>query len=277
MAQSRNFKEYDDVGVRFIYPNNWSVQTETWGKGRYGVSVDSPEGSFWALSIFPRGVDLGAATDEILAALKIEYDDLEEEEIVRYVADRVLKGREINFFYLDMTCTVQALTFETENAGYVIYWQTADRMRLSEDDDVSQIDVFKVITHTLISNLTNQEIDYWEDENEAGAFDMRSQREILDEEGRAERIRRYMQRRRELDAERERFDLPPIAAGVDGFLGVRERADSDVADFIRDSADVFDGKYDDEYDDEDDEYHGEDDEEEGEYGVEEEDYEEDDE
>ena len=107
-------------------------------------------------------------------------------------------------------------------------------------------------------------------------------REILrlrahDEEGRAERIRRYMQRRRELDAERERFDLPPIAAGVDGFLGVRERADSDVADFIRDSADVFDGKYDDEYDDEYDEYHGEDDEEEGEYGVEEEDYEEDDE
>ena len=269
MAKSKNFGEYDDLGVRFIYPKNWTVQTETWGKGRYGISVDSPEGSFWALAIFPHGVDLDDATDEILSALKIEYDDLEEEEIVRYVADRELFGREINFFYLDMTCTVQALTFETERAGYVIYWQTADSMRLSEDEDVSQIDVFKVITHTLVSNLTNQEIDLWEDEDES---EYRSTREIQDEESRAERIRRYVQRRRELDAERDRLDLPPVGVGVDGFLSVRDSEparvvgvnDTRVDDFVRRHDEVFEDPYGeddevDEYYSDADDYAGEDD------------------
>ena len=36
MVKSNKYKEYDDLGVRFIYPNNWTVQTETWDKGPYG-------------------------------------------------------------------------------------------------------------------------------------------------------------------------------------------------------------------------------------------------
>lgn len=156
---SKDYKEYDDLGVRFIYPSNWFVQTETWDKGAYGITVDSPEGSFWSLAIYPKGVDLDAAAKEILGTLDAEYDEMDQAEVKRYVADRVLIGYEVNFFYLDLTSTALVLKFEDENRGYVVYWQTCDRLALT-GENLSRSDVFDAMTHTLVSNLTGQEVEY---------------------------------------------------------------------------------------------------------------------
>ena len=165
MAKSRNFKEYDDLGVRFIYPTNWIVQTETWDKGTYGISVDSPEGSFWSVAIFPKDADLDEAAKNILSQLHAEYDEIEENEIERVVADCVLDGYEINFFYLDLTSTAQALKFEDGERGYVVFWQTCDRLAIT-GESLSRVDVFDVMTHTLVCNLTGQDVDFWEDDED---------------------------------------------------------------------------------------------------------------
>ena len=156
---SKDYKEYDDLGVRFIYPSNWFVQTETWDKGTYGITVDSPEGSFWSLAIYPKGVDLDAAAKQILGTLDAEYEEMDQAEVKRYVADRVLTGYEVNFFYLDLTSTALVLKFEDENRGYVVYWQTCDRLALT-GENLSRSDVFDAMTHTLVSNLTGQEVEY---------------------------------------------------------------------------------------------------------------------
>ena len=79
MTKTSSFKEYDDLGVRFIYPNNWTVETQTWDKGTYGITADSPEGSFWALAIYPKGVDLDEAAKKILNDFHAEYDEMETE------------------------------------------------------------------------------------------------------------------------------------------------------------------------------------------------------
>ena len=167
MAKSRNFKEYDDLGVRFIYPTNWIVQTETWDKGTYGISVDSPEGSFWSVAIFPKDADLDEAAKNILSQLHAEYDEIEENEIERVVADCVLDGYEINFFYLDLTSTAQALKFEDGERGYVVFWQTCDRLAIT-GESLSRVDVFDVMTHTLVCNLTGQ-ADFVEDRSGGGS------------------------------------------------------------------------------------------------------------
>lgn len=200
--KSNNFKEYDDLGVRFIYPNNWTVETQTWDKGTYAISVDSPEGSFWALAIYPKDVNLDDAAKKILAELHAEYDELEEEEITRYVADYVLEGYEINFFYLDMTSTAQALKFEDENRGYVVFWQTCDRMavREGEEENLSRVDVFQAMTHTLVSNLTGQEVEYWEDEDDDEFRFGKTEKQIRAEEEREYYRRKYEQARRDVQA-----------------------------------------------------------------------------
>ncbi|MGN0910140.1 MAG: hypothetical protein ACI4NV_01825 [Thermoguttaceae bacterium] len=196
MSKTSSFKEYDDLGVRFIYPNNWTVETQTWDKGTYGITADSPDGSFWALAIYPKGVDLDEAAKKILNDLHAEYDEMETEEIERYVADNVLSGYEINFFYLDLTSTAQALKFEDEERGYVIFWQTCDRLALT-GEEMSRVDVFEAMTHTLVSNLTGQEIEYWHDDDE---FEFeKTEKEIRAEEEREYYRRRYEQAR--LDVE----------------------------------------------------------------------------
>ena len=217
MTKTSSFKEYDDLGVRFIYPNNWTVETQTWDKGTYGITADSPDGSFWALAIYPKGVDLDEAAKKILNDLHAEYDEMETEEIERYVADNVLTGYEINFFYLDLTSTAQALKFEDEERGYVIFWQTCDRLALT-GEELSRVDVFEAMTHTLVSNLTGQEIEYWHEDDDEFEFE-KTEKEIRAEEEREYYRRRYEQAR--LDVEEKYW-----RAGGD------ERSSSAFEDFV---------------------------------------------
>ena len=144
---ARNYNEYDDLGVRFIYPKNWFVRTETWDKGTYSITVDTPEGSFWTLSIMPKGVDLDKAAQDIVRTMNAEYDDMEEREIKRYVADYVLTRYELTF-YLDLTSTATALKFEDERRGYV-FWQTCEYL-IADDNSDSRADI-STQHHTLVS------------------------------------------------------------------------------------------------------------------------------
>lgn len=187
---ARNYNEYDDLGVQFIYPRNWFVRTETLDKGTYTITVDSPEGSFWALAIMPKGEDLDNAAREIVKSMKAEYDELEETEVKRYVADMTLTGYEIDFFYLDLSSTAVALKFEDERRGYVIYWQTCERLSLNDEGN-SRVDIFNAMTHTLISNLTGQEQDWGDDEDDVQFDKALSERELREEEDREFFRRKY--------------------------------------------------------------------------------------
>lgn len=225
MTKSRDYKEYNDLGVRFIYPTNWTVQTETWDKGTYGISVDSPEGSFWSIAIFPLEVDLDEAAKSILSGLHAEYDEIEESEVERVVADCLLDGYEVNFFYLDLSSTAQALKFEDGERGYVVFWQTCDRLNIS-GESLSRVDVFDVMTHTLVCNLTGQEVDFWEGDDEEEDF--RSEKEAKAEEEREFYRRKYENARREIqnDYWRNGGVMTDSNAGLDDFVEARRGSGS---------------------------------------------------
>ncbi|MBQ9875336.1 MAG: hypothetical protein IJM30_12855 [Thermoguttaceae bacterium] len=233
---AKKYAEYDDLGVRFIYPKNWFARTETWDKGTYCITVDCPEGSFWSLSIMPKTADLDQAAKDIVRTMRAEYEEMEEREIRRYVADRVLTGYEIDFFYLDLTSAATALKFEDGRRGYVIYWQTCDRLT-TEGESLSRADIFDAMTHSLVSNLTGQEPD-WDDEDDDFVFDRKlSERQAREDEDREYFRRKYEQAR--LDEEEanwrrggESLDDEFERVGTGGF-GSDERTE----DFLRDSDD----------------------------------------
>jgi len=151
-----DYQEYNNLGIRFPYPTNWSVQTESWDEGTYVITVDSPEGSFWSVTIYPKGIDREESAQKILHTLKGEYDKLEHLPVHRYIADRRLTGYEVNFFYLDMTSTAMVLHFEEGDRAYVLFWQTCDRLALM-GEKVSHADVFEAMTHAMMTNLQNPE------------------------------------------------------------------------------------------------------------------------
>jgi len=254
---AKNYKVYDDLGVQFIYPNNWFVQTETWDKGTYGVTVDSPEGSFWGLAIYPKGVDLDAAAKKIVEEMHAEYDEIDESRVIRYVADRVLTGYEINFFYLDLASTAIALKFQDERRGYVVFWQTCDRLSISEGEEeetFTRSDVFEVMTHTFVSNLTGQDAD-WDEEDDEARFNSKDDEKAQREEENREYFRRKYQQAR-LSEEEKKW-----RAQVDEFESddendeERRRAmiaedDQKLEDFLRDAEKEYDVRYDETVEDE---------------------------
>ncbi len=152
---SKDFAEYERDGIYFAYPHNWEVQNALLDGVADAVVVTSPEGSFWLLAVYPEGTDPDATAKQVLSTMTGEYRKLESTPTRKYIGQRRLEGYEINFFYLDLTSTALVLSFEAKEKTYVIYWQTCDRLALT-DENLSQADVFEAITHSFLERLYHE-------------------------------------------------------------------------------------------------------------------------
>lgn len=118
---------YDELGVRFEYPDNWSVDQLDNAHSQAGIVVSSPGTAFWQLSRHPAGTDLEPLFDEVLAALRSEYEEIEVEPDDVVIEGRLVRGFTVNFFYLDLTNTCWVRGIETPIGDYLIVCQAEDR------------------------------------------------------------------------------------------------------------------------------------------------------
>jgi len=136
---------YEKLGIRFAYPDNWTVDEEDALGGNQSVTVYSPSGAFWSITLHPHEIDSGELLDTTLRAMRAEYEDLDAEEVCESVAGHELSGYTMNFYCLDLTNTACALCADTQEQKYLILWQAEDR------DFASFEEVFRAITHSLLS------------------------------------------------------------------------------------------------------------------------------
>ncbi len=73
--------EFDKLGIRFQYPDNWTLSEAAALAGCRSVSIFSPGGSFWAVSIHPRELDPVRLAEAAVETMRTEYADLEVEEV----------------------------------------------------------------------------------------------------------------------------------------------------------------------------------------------------
>lgn len=114
-------------GVRFEYPDNWTLDVSEDSDREGQVVVASPETAFWQLNRYERDADLEALFDEVLAALRTEYHDMEVEAASEVVEDVAIAGYNVNFFLLDLTNTVQLRGFVVGDAAFLSVCQAEDR------------------------------------------------------------------------------------------------------------------------------------------------------
>ena len=164
-----DYAEYNENGIYFAYPSNWSVQNSILNETEKDVTQDDlliedvaetitvtdPYGSFWMLAIYPGGTCADTAAKKILKTMMSEYKKLENEPIKKYIADRILHGYEMHFVFLVLTSTALVLGFEENDKTYIVYWQTCDRLAIT-DENICCEDVFEAITHTFLENLNNE-------------------------------------------------------------------------------------------------------------------------
>ena len=138
---------FSRFGLRFDYPDNWSVDTED-SEGRYAAAtVYAPDGGFWSVSGHAPGGDAAVLAEEIARQMRQEYQDLDCEAAVDTVAGCTLRGFDFNFYCLDLTNTAQVRTLETPTAIYLLHCQAEDR----EWDHVSH--VFAAMTASFVGGL----------------------------------------------------------------------------------------------------------------------------
>jgi hypothetical protein len=139
--------EFNKLGVSFLYPDNWSLDEEDARAGRDSVTVYSPGGAFWSVSVHPPSIDAADLAETAVKAMKEEYTDLETEKAREILVDRELIGYDLNFYYLDLTNTASIRCLRTHRATYTVFWQAEDR-------ELKRVgDVFLAITTSLLGNL----------------------------------------------------------------------------------------------------------------------------
>lgn len=135
---------FDKLGIRFQYPDNWTLDETEALEGNETVTVYSPGGAFWSIVIHPHGQSPAALAEAAVKALRQEYEGIEYEPVEETIAGQHLEGWDMNFFYLDLTSTAQVRSFGTDKATYLLLCQAEDR-------EFAEVEaVFRAMTRSLL-------------------------------------------------------------------------------------------------------------------------------
>lgn len=140
-------KTYDSDGLHFLYPDNWSVDEEEPEQGGRMVTVQSPGGAFWSITLHPVEMDPQELAQAALAALEEEYPQFEVEPANERIGERTLEGFDFRFFYLDFVSVACIRSFRTPAATCLVLWQAEDR-------DYEQLGaVFRAISTSALGSM----------------------------------------------------------------------------------------------------------------------------
>jgi len=139
--------EFNKLGITFQYPDNWELDEEDALSGRRSVTVVSPGGAFWSISVHPGSTDPVILAEAAVDAMKAEYRELEAEITRETVAGREMVGYDLSFYYLDLTNTASVRCIRTDRATYTLFCQAEDR----EFEKLHA--VFRAMTASFLNNL----------------------------------------------------------------------------------------------------------------------------
>lgn len=118
---------YSEVGLRFLYPENWSLDNREAGSQPKSVTVIAPGGAFWSVDVHPFSVDPRELLLGMLDAMRAEYDDLEGTPATEAIGGEPAAGIDLSFSCLDFVITAQLRCFRHGHATYGLTYQAEDR------------------------------------------------------------------------------------------------------------------------------------------------------
>lgn len=118
---------YQLAGVQFDYPDNWTVDESDRHADPTSVTVSSPGGAFWSLTIHKADTDPAVLVDTVLAALRDEYEQMDAERAGEDVDGRELSGYDVSFYCLDLIGAATIRGFRAPQGTCVVLCQAEDR------------------------------------------------------------------------------------------------------------------------------------------------------
>ncbi len=135
---------YNKLGIRFQYPDNWTLDEQEALEGNRAVTVFSPGAGFWSVAVHPAGADLPRLLKAAVKAMREVYLQLDSEEVEETYVGQKLSGYDMNFYCLDLTNTACVRGLHSADATLVIFCQAEDR----EFEQIQSI--FRAMTTSLL-------------------------------------------------------------------------------------------------------------------------------
>jgi hypothetical protein len=150
-------QKFDKPGVAFQYPDNWTIAEDDVLAGQRSVTVYSPGGAFWSVTVLPRSADPQQLGEAAVEAMKGEYgEEVEAYRASETIGPHELVGYDLNFCCMDLTNSAQVRCLIMGKKTYTIFCQGEDR----EFERIRL--VFSAMTTSLIEELSSS--GYWEGE-----------------------------------------------------------------------------------------------------------------
>lgn len=137
---------FDEHGIRFMFPENWTIINDAHGDAIADVMIQSPSGAFWTLQAFDDQLAASELLETTLESLGQEYEDLETRDSELEIGGVSGTGKELSFFCLDFLVAGRVFVFSRGGCRLLVMYQAEQR----EFDEVEP--VFRAITTSLLTS-----------------------------------------------------------------------------------------------------------------------------
>ncbi len=93
---------FDDIGLRFLYPDNWIIAAGADDRGSCGVMFDLPTRGFFLIELADTCASDDEVIEQVVATVAAEYDEVERETVTLPDAGENERAVELQFYFLDM-------------------------------------------------------------------------------------------------------------------------------------------------------------------------------
>ena len=118
---------YENFGVRFLYPDNWSITDEEDDGWPQSVTVQSTQTGFWSLHVYPPYHELKPVVDELVGAISEEFGEVEVLPAKETFDATPTTGVDLAFFYLDLLVEAKIRCLRTPSCTLVWLYQAESR------------------------------------------------------------------------------------------------------------------------------------------------------
>ncbi|MGI9457383.1 MAG: hypothetical protein ACR2NU_12540 [Aeoliella sp.] len=134
---------YDQDGLRFAYPENWTIDEEEEYSAAASATVTSPQTAFWSVMVYDGLQDVQELAVCAVDALKSEYPQMEVEE-ANAPGTEAGCGYELSFSCFDLLSTATIYSFHHAGRTYLVLSQAEDHERESVEP------LFQAMTTSLL-------------------------------------------------------------------------------------------------------------------------------
>jgi hypothetical protein len=136
---------FDSFGLRFLYPDNWSLLERSESEGDQGVTLELPSGGFFSIERNRDPQSIEQIVEAIASSFENEYDEVEREDLTVDSQEQIERAVEFHFYYLDLLIISRLLILNRDGIRYLVQMQAESR-----DFDSNEL-VFEAIIKQLLA------------------------------------------------------------------------------------------------------------------------------